>query len=180
MFVLSPQVSTNLQTCFYVKFMPQRLQCLFWRAQFMWYFIIQGWNNGFNVADGKQFTIFFVEIFLHFCSLSGCYNKHIANIFEIFSHFSTSLLFRAGTTGSMLLMHLQGRDSGSAVQEARYVVAVFMITQAMWEVGLYPFAFFLLHSCSVNPFSYMFLVFVVISNTLFWPAPHFILPQSPG
>jgi len=26
---------------------------------------------------------------------------------------------RAGTTGTMLLMHLQGRDSGSALQEAR-------------------------------------------------------------
>ena len=29
---------------------------------------------------------------------------------------------RAGTTGTMLLMHLQGRDSGSALQEARLIL----------------------------------------------------------
>ena len=28
---------------------------------------------------------------------------------------------RAGTTGTMLLMHLQGKDSGSALQEARLI-----------------------------------------------------------
>ena len=34
---------------------------------------------------------------------------------------SVAQTHRAGTTGTMLLMHLQGRDSGSALQEARLV-----------------------------------------------------------
>ena len=43
---------------------------------------------------------------------------------------------RAGTTGTMLLMHLQGRDSGSALQEARLRMGLMIITMMMMMVAM--------------------------------------------
>ena len=156
----------------------------------------------------------------------------LKDVFELFAHLLSGLVqflrylhifatlfFRAGTTGTMLLMHLQGRDSGSALQEARCVLLVFMILSKLvvsmlfYPSRLYPcyliqvgcihvilsklvvpilmpfqvhfsspfFPAALLHIFPLhsqfsfqinNPFSYIFLNFVLNS--------HLILRLSPG
>ena len=82
--------------------------------------------------------------------------RKIANIFGIFEN----SCIRAGTTGTMLLMHLQGRDSGSALQEARFV--------GFGLFGLIPAT---LHVVVFLALSNNHLVFLVLSMSM-----HFISP----
>ena len=94
---------------------------------------------------------------------------------KIFGIFENSCI-RAGTTGTMLLMHLQGRDSGSALQEARFV--------GFGLFGLIPAT---LHVVVFLVLSNNHLVFLVLSMSMHFLSPlhlsqchsfHFPFPPS--